>query len=61
MNGTMPSVEYSTQLLDLSQRDAVTMRVREYLDDAIADKKQEALVIALEEKMLDTKAMDECG
>lgn len=55
MNGTMPSVEYSTQLLDLSQRDAVTMRVREYLDDAIADKKQEALVIALEEKMLETQ------
>lgn len=55
MNGTMPSVEYSTQLLDLSQRNSVTMKVKEYLDNAIEDKKQEALVIALQEKMLETQ------
>ena len=55
MNGSMPSVEYSTQLLDLSQRDNVTMKVKGYLDNTIAEKKPEALVIALQEKMLETQ------
>lgn len=55
MNGSMPFMEYSIQILDLSQRDPVTLKVKRYLDDTISAKGAEALVVALQEKMLNTQ------